>query len=47
MINELAVWLIFLLPLGCFAARSALVIRPFFNRDPSIAGYMVGALDRG
>ena len=40
MINELAVWLIFLLPLGCFALV-ALVIRPFFNRDPSIAGYLV------
>ena len=40
MINELAVWLIFLLPLGCFALI-ALVIRPFFNRDPSIAGYLV------
>ena len=40
MINELAVWLIFLLPMGCFALV-ALVIRPFFNRDPSIAGYLV------
>ncbi len=39
MMNELAVWLIFLLPLGCFALV-ALVIRPFFNRDPSIAGYL-------
>ncbi len=40
MINELGVWLIFLLPLGCFALI-ALVVRPFFNRDPSIAGYLV------
>ena len=40
MINELAIWLIFLLPLGCFALI-ALVVRPFFNRDPSIAGYLV------
>ncbi len=40
MINELAIWLVFLLPLGCFALI-ALVIRPFFNRDPSIAGYLV------
>ena len=40
MINELGIWLVFLLPLGCFALI-ALVIRPFFNRDPSIAGYLV------
>ena len=40
MINELGIWLIFLLPLGCFALI-ALVVRPFFNRDPSIAGYLV------
>ena len=40
MINELGIWLVFLLPLGCFALI-ALVVRPFFNRDPSIAGYLV------
>ena len=40
MMNELGVWLIFLLPLGCFALV-ALVVRPFFNRNPSVAGYMV------
>ena len=40
MINELGIWLIFLLPLASFAFI-ALVVRPFFNRDPSIAGYLV------
>ncbi len=37
MIREIAVWLIFLLPLGSFLAI-ALVIRPFFNRHSRLAG---------
>ena len=37
MIPQLAVWLIFLLPLGSFLAI-ALVIRPFFNRYSKLAG---------
>ena len=37
MIPEIAVWLIFLLPLGSFLAI-AFVIRPFFNRYSKLAG---------
>ena len=39
MIPEIAVWLIFLLPLGSFVAI-AFVIRPFLNRYAELAGYL-------
>ena len=39
MINETAVWLIFLLPLASFLVI-ALVVRPFFNRYAKLAGYL-------
>jgi len=39
MISELAVWLIFLLPLASFAII-ALVVRPFFNRYANVAGLL-------
>ena len=42
MIPELAVWLIFLLPLASFVAI-ALVVRPFFNRFSYLAGYLTVA----
>ncbi len=37
MVTELAIWLIFLLPLGSFAF-AAVVVRPFFNRFSLISG---------
>jgi NADH-quinone oxidoreductase subunit L len=37
MVSELAIWLIFLLPLGSFAF-AALVVRPFFNRYSLVSG---------
>ena len=37
MVTELAIWLIFLLPLGSFVF-SALVVRPFFNRFSLVSG---------
>ena len=44
MINEAAVWLIFLLPLASFVAI-VLVIRPFFNRHAYTAGHLtIGAV---
>jgi len=39
MIPELAAWLVFLLPLGSFVVI-AFVIRPFFNRNASLAGHL-------
>ena len=39
MITEIWVWLIFLLPLGSFAAI-AFLIRPFLNRYAELAGYL-------
>ncbi|MED5406068.1 MAG: proton-conducting transporter membrane subunit, partial [Chloroflexota bacterium] len=37
MVTELAIWLIFLLPMGSFAF-AALVVRPFFNRFSLASG---------
>ena len=37
MVTELAIWLIFLLPMGSFAF-AALVVRPFFNRFSLVSG---------
>ena len=39
MIPEIGVWLILFLPLGSFVVN-AIVIRPFFDRDSRLAGYL-------
>ena len=47
MINETAVWLIFLLPLASFAV-SALAVRPLLGRDSEVAAYLtIGSLAVG